>query len=310
MPASGWRKLPANRRKDKKCLSSLFENTRRRVFKATKEARSRVDSIYGLRRAVEGISPHLKRDIGLPAHGGALFISRDTSRCVELHDADFGFRTRHVCNQVEHGESVILPSHSSIGVIIADICGFTTIAEAMAPTDVMALLQLFYGRMEMTASRHCGSLAVSSGDMLLIAFGLPIAGCWDATNALACAREMLDKQRQWNLERAASGEPPISIGIGVHYGPVASGMMGGERSMAFSVIGDTVNIASRLESLTRSLETDLVISAELIRKIHEEASPLRSAEYIEDLVPLGALLLEGRSERIDAYSLPRRDQNN
>jgi adenylate cyclase len=194
-------------------------------------------------------------------------------------------------------------------VIIADICGFTTIAEAMAPTDVMDLLQHFYGRMETIASRHCGSLAVSSGDMLLITFGLPITGCSDATNALACAREMLDKQRQWNRERSAINEPPITIGIGVHYGPVVSGMMGGERSMAFSVIGDTVNIASRLENLTRSLETDLVISADLIKKVHEEANLSRSAENIENLSPIGALLLEGRSERIDAYSLPRRDKN-
>jgi len=237
-------------------------------------------------------------------HGGVLFISRNTSRCVELHDADFGFGTRYVGNHVERGECEILPSQSPIGVIIADICGFTTIAEALAPTDVMGLLQHFYGRMEAIVSRHFGSLAVSSGDMLLITFGLPIAGCSDATNALACAREMLDRQIQWNLERAAIGEPAISIGIGVHYGPVASGMMGGERSKAFSVIGDTVNIASRLERLTRSLETDLVISGELIRKVYEEASLLRSAGNIEDLVPIGALLLEGRSERIDAYSLP------
>lgn len=305
MPTSRGRRPPATRPTDKKCLSSLYDHTKRIIFNATKEANSRSDSIFELRRAQEGMSPHLKRDIGLPTHGGALFISRDTFRCVELHDADFGFGTRHVGNQVEIGESVIPPSQSSIGVIIADICEFTTIAEAMAPTDVMGLLHLFYGRMETIASRHCGSLAVSSGDMLLITFGLPITGSSDATNALACAREMLDKQRQWNMERAAIGGSPISVGIGVHYGPAVSGMMGSERSMAFSVIGDTVNIARRLERLTRSLETDLVISAELIRKVYEEASLLRSAEDIEDLVPIGALLLEGRSERIDAYSLPK-----
>ena len=152
--------------------------------------------------------------------------------------------------------------------------------------------------------RHNGSLAVSTGDMLLMTFGLPVAGSLDATNALACARDMLDKQRQWNQERATTGDPPIGIGVGVHFGPVVSGTMGGERSKAFSVIGDTVNITNRLESLTRSLETDLVVSDTLVEKACQEANLAGEVARIEDLVQIGTQGLRGRSGRIFAHILP------
>jgi adenylate cyclase len=193
----------------------------------------------------------------------------------------------------------------SIGVVFVDIHGFTTISEAMAPIDVMRMLQDFHSRMETIALRHGGSLVVSVGDMLLATFGIPTKGSSDATNALACAREMLDKQKEWNLEWTATGYPWIGIGIGAHYGPVASGMMGGEHSKALAVIGDTVNIANRLEGLTRSLEGDLVVSTALIEEVCREANSGRTALGIEDLSPIGARALRGRSERINAYILPR-----
>ena len=299
------RRLVTSQETRGKCPRSLLKIIKRLALETTKVARGRSPNNHRIRRNLEEISLHLRRDIGLPPHGSTFFVARDTLRCSEPYNSDLSFGKKLVSNPTQYSEPIFLPLQSSVVVLLADIRGFTTISEAMAPEDVMDLLQEFYRRIEMIAFRHCGSVAVSTGDMLLITFGLPIAGPSDATNALTCARDMLDKQRWWNLERTAIGDPPIAIGIGVHYGAVVSGIMGGERSTAFSVIGDTVNVANRLESLTRSLETDLVISAALIKKVSQEANPSQSAAKIDDLVSIGAQFLEGRSETIDAYFLPK-----
>jgi adenylate cyclase len=91
------------------------------------------------------------------------------------------------------------------------------------------------------------------GDGLMATFGTPWPGPGDAADALSC----------WNQGRQGTGAPAIAAGIGIHYGPVVVGDMGGEGALEFAVIGDSVNVAARLEALSRSLDADLVISADL-----------------------------------------------
>jgi adenylate cyclase len=88
-------------------------------------------------------------------------------------------------------------------------------------------------------------------------FGLLDAGVQDAANALRCADRMLAALDQWNREREWQDEPPLTIGIGLNYGPAVIGDVGCKQGLSFTVIGDTVNTASRLQCLTRNLRTSV-----------------------------------------------------
>src|SRR4051794_2442544 len=150
-----------------------------------------------------------------------------------------------------------------VAVLFVDIVGFTRQCEARPPAEAIDLLRGFHQRMEHTIFAFGGTLDKFLGDGVMATFGTPRPGSRDAADALACARAMLDEIQAWNHERRACGETEIRIGIGVHVGPVVLGDVGSSRHFEFAVIGDTVNIASRLESLTRELEAAIVISERL-----------------------------------------------
>jgi adenylate cyclase len=186
-----------------------------------------------------------------------------------------------------------------VGVLFADLVGFTTMAEEMTPEDVMAMLRDFHGRMEEEVFRHGGCLEKFIGDALLATFGVPDVGKRDATDTLACARGMLAALEAWNRERAATGLPSMRMGLGLHYGQVVAGDIGSRRSMAFATVGDTTNVASRLQSLTRDLGATLVVSGALVAAVEREAADVT---LLEGLKPLGPHPLRGRDTPIDLWA--------
>jgi len=187
-----------------------------------------------------------------------------------------------------------------VAILFADIEGFTALAEVQPPEAVMGLLREFHRRMEPLVFAHEGSLEKYIGDALLAAFGVPDAGPGDAVQALACARAMLLEVADWNAARAAAGEPPLRVGFGLHYGPVVIGDVGSARSIAFAVIGDTVNTASRLQGLTRIIDTDLVVSGPLVAAARAEGAP---PALLNGLVPAGRRRLRGRRATVEAWIL-------
>lgn len=186
-----------------------------------------------------------------------------------------------------------------VGVLFADLVGFTTMAEAMTPEEVMALLRDLHGRMEEEVFRHHGCLEKFIGDALLATFGVPDVGPRDATDALACARGMLAALHAWNLERATAGQPPLRMGVGLHYGPVVLGDIGSARSMAFATVGDTTNVASRLQALTRDLGASLVVSRALVQAVEREKADVT---LLEGLTARGAHALRGRDAPLDLWA--------
>jgi adenylate cyclase len=200
------------------------------------------------------------------------------------------------------------PRQQDVGVLFADIRDFTTLSESMTAADVMELLREFHGLMESAVFEHGGTLDKYIGDECMATFGTPDTGPNDAANALTCARAMLKYLEQWNEERSQRGDEPIGIGIGVHYGPVVLGDIGSERAMEFAVIGDTVNIASRLQGLTRTLDTDLVVSETAIDQARTETEAAGSEPgAILDLSQAGAQPVKGRSGQVEVFVLPRSD---
>lgn len=162
-------------------------------------------------------------------------------------------------------------------VLFVDIVGFTSIAEGMPPEKVIALLRSFHQRMCRVVFAHHGTIDKYIGDAVLATFGTPQPGDRDATNALNCALDMLREIERWNGKRALRGAASLRVGIGIHHGPVVAGNIGDERRLEFTVIGDVVNVASRIERLTRHYETPLIVSGDLVAAVRQEgrdASPL------------------------------------
>ncbi len=120
-------------------------------------------------------------------------------------------------------------------------------------------------------------------------FGTPRPGQRDATNALACAAEMAEQIVVWNAHRQSAGLEPLRIGIGVHYGEVVLGDIGGERRMEFAVIGDTVNIASRLQDMTRTLDIAILASGAVVEAVRRE----RGEHLLREFRDLGEHPLRG-----------------
>ena len=155
-------------------------------------------------------------------------------------------------------------------VLFADIVGFTAISEKLTPEQVIALLRRFHQGAADTVFRHGGTVDKFIGDAVMATFGTPETGPRDASNALACALEIERGLAPLNEALRAEGLPPLAAGIGLHYGPVVMGDIGGEGRLEFAVIGDSVNVASRLQELTRSLEVRVLISRNLAEAVKAE----------------------------------------
>ena len=242
----------------------------------------------------------------LVSAGLALLVRRSRTLVAERAEAERArgnlsryFSPKVVDTLAERDEPLGRVRRQAVGVLFADLVGFTTMAEEMTPEEVMALLRDFHGRMEEEVFRHGGCLEKFIGDALLATFGVPDTGTRDATDALACARGMLAALSAWNLEREASGLRPLQIGLGLHYGPVVAGDIGSRRSMAFATVGDTTNVTSRLQSLTRELRVRIVASGALVAAVEREAA---DPALLLGLTSRGPTVLRGRDTPIELWA--------
>ncbi len=169
------------------------------------------------------------------------------------------------------GSGIDRVASQNVAVLFADMVGFTTLSENMTPEAVVGMLRDFHGRLARTIFAHGGTLDKYMGDAVMAHFGTPRPGPDDASRALACGLDMVREIDTWNAERTAAGEPAIRIGIGIHYGSVVAGNIGDERRLEYTVLGDTVNVASRIEALTREANTPLLVSDDLIAAARGEA---------------------------------------
>jgi adenylate cyclase len=199
----------------------------------------------------------------------------------------------------EHDEPLGPVRRQTVAVLFADIVGFTRMAETMPPEAVVALLREFHQRMADQIFDCGGTIEKYIGDEIFAVFGLPSASPHDALNALRCAGLMLKEIDAWNDARAEKGEPPLAIGIGLNYGPAVLGDVGTEHNLSFTVIGDTVNIASRLQGLTRELKAPLVVADAIVLQIG--GAP---ADLPVKLRELGERELRGRTGTIRIWTRP------
>lgn len=189
-----------------------------------------------------------------------------------------------------------------VGVLFADIVGFSRMAETVTPEELIELLRAFHLRLERAVFEHGGTLDKYLGDGVMATFGTPRTSPEDAANTLRCAREMLREIRIWNERRHAAGFPVVQLSVGVHYGQIVMGDVGSERRLEFAVIGDTVNVAARLEESTRAIGCDLVVSDDLMEAV-QASTPDDLAALRDGIVPHQGLSLRGRDGTIDVWVL-------
>ena len=240
---------------------------------------------------------------------GLAFVVRRSRRLVETRSIAERRRaslSRYFSpNVVDHisGSGDLLGGvrEQNVAVLFADIMGFTKLCESASPDSVIALLRDYHNRLGQAVFDNGGTLDKYIGDGLMATFGTPEPSAHDASNALQCAMDMIAALATWNTERIAAGVAPVRVGIGLHYGPVIAGDIGNERRLEYSVIGDTVNISSRLEHLTRGLNTPLVVSDSLVKAIAETDAAGRA--LTQRLSEAGMQEIRGRDSGVDVWAL-------
>jgi adenylate cyclase len=187
-----------------------------------------------------------------------------------------------------------------VAVMFVDIVGFTEFASERKPDSVIATLREFHALMETEIFANGGTLDKFLGDGLMATFGTPIAGKQDATNAMRCARAMMQSLDRWNKLRTAAGDPVIEARFGLHHGEVVLGDIGVDR-LEFAVIGNTVNVASRLEALTRPLGVRLAASHAIVQRVKSEGSAEDAC--LSDLENNGTHRIRGVKRDLTVWSL-------
>ena len=188
----------------------------------------------------------------------------------------------------------------NVAVLFADLVGFTRWSERHTPAEVIRHLREVHSRLEGAVFHHDGTLDKFIGDGMMATFGTPDAGPHDATSAIACAVAILAEFEAWNVRRSRAGQEPVRISLGLHYGPVVVGNIGTDRRLEFGVLGDTVNVANRLEAITRDLHCRAVISAALADAVKREAGG--GAALLEGFEERGPQDLRGREEKVQVLS--------
>lgn len=196
-----------------------------------------------------------------------------------------------------HDADVATGQTRPIIVLFADIRGFSSIAETMSPHDLTTLLSEFREILATSIRNHGGVVDKFIGDAVMAVFGFPDFSPSSTQNAVSCALDIRDSLTVWSRERQARGIVGAEIGIGIHSGEAFVGVIGRESLLEFTVIGDTVNVAERLERMTRTLDADIAVSLQVANKTGIVSDP--------DWSLAEGLHLPGRNQTIDVYHLPR-----
>jgi adenylate cyclase len=211
---------------------------------------------------------------------------------LERLQVNFGrFTPDEVIEQLLEPDGGYKPNLRSVTVLFADLQGFTKMCSQMDPSDVVSILNGYFRRMSAALSRHHGQVTEMTGDGLLALFGALRSNPWQIRDAVMGALAMRVELEQYNTELSKQGFPELTFGIGIHKGEVLAGVMGNMELSKFGVVGDTINVAARIESLTRTHGVDLLIS-ETVQKSLEDRFDLKEMPMAQ---------IKGKDDPIKTY---------
>ncbi len=191
---------------------------------------------------------------------------------------------------------------SKATVLFVDVVGFTRLMEGQPPQQTIDFLRVFHEHMAECIFAHGGTLDKFIGDGVMATFGTPDAQPDDESRALRCALDMVRSVEAWNRGRRTRGLPVVRIAVGVHVGPVLMGAIGSRNRLEYSAVGDTVNVASRLEHLARAHDAAIVASAEtLAAAVNSGGFAVNDSKRFR---PVGAVQVPGRVEPVEVFVVP------
>jgi adenylate cyclase len=186
-------------------------------------------------------------------------------------------------------------------VMFADMIGFTAYSSGKPPDVVISMLRdLLQLLSEAVFSNH-GSVDKYLGDGLMAFFGPPLTSLRDATNAAVCALKIVKSIECLNQQRTRYNEGAVRIGIGIHYGEVVQGDVGSEKRLELTLVGDTVNIASRVEAYCRTLDASVLVTGGFLEALLAEGSLELAKAFVDE----GFHVLRGCKEPIHLFSVRR-----
>ncbi len=193
-------------------------------------------------------------------------------------------------------EQMLVGENRILAVLFSDVRDFTTISEKMQPDEIVESLNQYFGRMVKIIMARGGLVDKYIGDAIMAYFGAPEKHEDDAIQSVMTGLDMIDALEEFNSWQKSKGRSPWHSGVGINYGNVTVGNIGSEQKMDYTVIGDMVNLASRLESLTKRYHAPMIVSESVQRKI------LGAARYRL----LDKVAVKGRSHGSGIYEVRRR----
>jgi len=204
------------------------------------------------------------------------------------------FTNPHVARQlVERGG--IETARRDVTLLFSDIRGFTTLSETRKPEEVVALLNRYFSLQVDVVFHHGGSLDKFIGDCIMAIWGAPLDDPEHARRAVACALDMADTLQAFKRELGAE-HTDFDVGIGLHSGAAVVGLMGSQKRLEYTAIGDTVNLASRIEGLTKDAKRRILVSRDTME--------LCGSDF--DFVPADSYKVKRRAQEIELFEPKRK----
>jgi adenylate cyclase len=204
------------------------------------------------------------------------------------------FATAEVADELLQTSFELGGKYVEATAMFSDIRGFTSLTESQSPADTIELLNTYYTLMFDAIQGHAGIVNQIVGDGLMAIFGAPVVRDDHCLRAVRAGREMVELVQMFNLDQLAAGKQPIQIGVGIASGRVIAGFTGTQDRATYTCVGDTVNLAARLESHTKVVGQPILI---------DEATQAALAGAI-DTVPQGDVQLKGKARAVSIFSVP------
>jgi adenylate cyclase len=243
------------------------------------------------------IRPSTRDEIGLLT-GSFIEMGQGLEEREKIKDAFGKFVNKEIAERVLRGEVALGGERKEVAIFFSDIRNFTSISEKLEPEEVVEFLNEYMTRMVNCVNGTRGVVDKFMGDAIMAVWGAPVSTGNDTEHAIDAALAMRRELLNFNAGRGGDKKPVINIGCGINTGSVLAGQIGSEERMEYTVIGDAVNLASRIESLNKPFGTDILISEDSYRLVKE----------IYQVVPMQKITVKGKADPQQIFAvLGRKD---
>jgi adenylate cyclase len=198
-----------------------------------------------------------------------------------------------VRDEILSGRTAPLDGQREVTILFADLRDFTAWVETSPAGEVVAGLNAYFTEMDAAVRAHGGLILQFIGDEIEAVFGAPLADPQHADRAVAAALEMQARLEAWNTTRRALGQHTLRHGIGIHSGTVVAGNIGSQQRMSYALVGDAVNVASRIESLNKQFASEILVSGATRALLQQPAA----------LTRMTTMRVKGRSAEVEVFRL-------